>query len=227
MIVRQPHAGEGHHHPDQRRGPARPRRRSSARRRGRRRAARTCCCWPSRRARSRTPPARRWRRRRAARSPGWRPGARCGGPSHVDAPGPTGHDREEREDRREGEDGAEVEEERVGVLRPEVLLEEHLQRVGGDVEHAAERTAAEPGKVDGGAVGADAVLHHRAPLALGEREQGGDDHHEDRAEDRAGCSTPAPQVAARSPAAAGARQSTASRRCERAEDGSEDDADRE
>ncbi len=43
------------------------------------------------------------------------------------------HDREQRQHRSEGQDGPEVEEERVGVLGPEVLLEEHLQRVGRDV----------------------------------------------------------------------------------------------
>src|SRR4029079_8038405 len=56
-------------------------------------------------------------------------------------------------------------------------------RVGGDVEHATQRTPAETGHIDGRAVRTDAVLHHRAPLSLGEREEGRDDHHESEKED--------------------------------------------
>ena len=59
---------------------------------------------------------------------------------------PTGTTAKSAKTGAKASDGPEVEEERVGVLGLEVLLGQHLQRVGRDVEHAAERPAAEPGQ---------------------------------------------------------------------------------
>jgi hypothetical protein len=87
---------------------------------------------------------------------------------------PERDEREGDEHRRQRHDRCQREQEPRRPRRDEVLLEQHLQRIGDEVEDA-------PGAewADVGAVRPEAVLHHRALAPLGPREQRGDRHDEE------------------------------------------------
>ena len=128
-------------------GPSSLRTTSSATRRAGRRAATTCCTRPSRRASCRRRRARRWRSRREAdveprhlqRRPSSLQAALVSVTTCRAGPGrrrAERHDGEGDEHRDDGHQRREREEEAVGLRRDEVLLHDHLHRVGDEVRDA-------------------------------------------------------------------------------------------
>ena len=187
-------------------------------RRARRPAARTCCWRPSPPATVPYTASEAMREEVEQPEVGvrHRPCPRCV-PEHAAPSGPAGTMANSANTGAKASIGAEVEQELVGAPSGTKSSLVSIFRTSVDDVRAGPPADAffRPGQVDARAVGADAVLHQRAPLALGQREQRGDDHHEHEHQEedvRSGRLAPVNQVLLREAAHERRRRATTRRR---------------